>query len=126
MDFLLKQYKISINKIDKFAVILDTTGHILLSNEKWISYCREFQLPEALWKEKRNYAEWLKKAGRNVELFNIKEVLDGLVNNWTQLSPWEVFGETYWFLLEINQFHLTDRLNGALVFIQQVNFYSPK
>jgi len=126
MDFLLEQHKISINETDKFAVILDGTGHILLSNEKWIAYCRKFQLPEALWKHKMNYAEWLQKAGRNVELFNIKEVLDGLVNNWTQLSPWEVFGETYWFLLEINQFRLADGLNGALVFMRQVNFCSLK
>lgn len=121
MDLLPRQDNISINEIDEFAILLDGTGHILLSNEKWMAYCQEAGVSEAFWKNNMNYMESLQEAGKNVELRSVKEVLDGTVKNYRQMSQAGSPGELCWFLMEIKPCYMIDGTTGAVVLIQKVD-----
>lgn len=126
MDLSLRQDNLSINEIDEFAILLDDTGHILLSNKKWVAYCRENLVSGAFWKSNMNYMESLQRAGKHVELRSIKEVLGGTVKNYTQMSQAGISGEPGWFLIEIKSCCMVDGTNGAILLIQKVDVNSFK
>lgn len=120
MNVLLAQY---INGIEKFVVVLNMEGQILLTNKKWMAYCQENEVPEALWRIHRNYLGWLKEAGRSLEFESIRQVLDGIIEDYPLLIPWETCGETHWFLLEVKPVWIANGTSGAILFKQKVKLH---
>jgi diguanylate cyclase (GGDEF)-like protein len=99
-----------------FVVLLNASGTIIHTNQKWIDYCHKHQLSDPLWKIGENYLDSLKEMKKYNELQCIADIAEGSKKEEVHLSLFYNKEETDYMSITYRQFPFSDGSKGTILY----------